>query len=183
MMRPQVSVFLGLSLDGYIARPDGSIDWLDRWQSDPPEDSGYDAFMQSVDTLVVGRGTYDTVMGFDSWPYTGKSVVVLTTRPAVPNHGETFYNGPLAALIDQLGERGAKRIYLDGGVAVQQGLKAGIVTDLTLTWLPIILGAGRSMFDPALPEIPLRLKASRTFPSGLLQAVYTVAAATDPAGT
>lgn len=172
MPRPQVSVFLGLSLDGYIARADGGIDWLISFQTDPPEDTGYDAFFATVDTLVVGRKTYDSVLGFNPWPYTGKSVVVLTTRPVAPRHGETFYSGPLAPLIDQLGERGSQRVYLDGGVAVQQGLKEGLVNDLTLTWLPIILGTGRPLFDPGLPEIRLRLQSSRAFPSGLLQAFY-----------
>ena len=173
MSKPQVSVFLGLSLDGYIARDDFSLEWLDMVQIDPPEDTGYSAFMKSVDVLIMGRHTYDSVVGFTSWPYEGKKVVVLTTQAANSIHGETFFEGSLSSLLETLGEEGFKRVYLDGGVTVQQGLTEDLVDDLTLSWLPIVLGSGRALFDRSLPESRWILASSRSFPSGLLQATYS----------
>jgi dihydrofolate reductase len=172
MSKPQVSVFLGLSLDGYIARDDFSIDWLDMVLTDPPEDAGFTPFMASVDAIIMGRNTYDSVLEMSPWPYTGKKMVVLTTRAARSRHGETFFAGSLSSLIENLGKEGFKRIYLDGGVTVQQGLAEGLVDDLTLSWLPIVLGKGRALFDRSLPESRWTLTSSRVFPSGLLQATY-----------
>src|SRR5574341_1149226 len=84
--RVRVSVFVGVSIDGFIAREDGSLDYLKPFEG---EDHGYEEFMRSVDALVVGRSTYETVLGFDAWPWEGKRVVVLTHRPIVAGHGET----------------------------------------------------------------------------------------------
>ncbi len=172
MSKPRVSVFLGLSLDGYIARDDFSFDWLDIVQTDPPEDTGYADFTKSVDVLIMGRHTYDSVLGLTPWPYKGKKVVVLTTRAADSLHGERFFAGSLSSLVDRLGSEGCQRIYLDGGVTVQQGLTEDLVDDLTLSWLPIVLGSGRPLFSRGLPESRWTLTASRVFPSGLLQATY-----------
>ncbi len=171
-MQPQVSVFLGISLDGFIAREDGGLDWLDMVQTDPPEDTGYDALMASVDTLVIGRRTYDTVLGFGEWPYPGKRVVVLTRRALEPQHGETAYAGPLPHLLGDLGTQGCRHVYLDGGEAVRQGLDAGLVSKLTLSWVPVILGSGRALFGPPLGESRWVCTGSRAFPSGLVQASY-----------
>ena len=168
----QVSVFLGLSLDGYLAREDFSLDWLEQVQTDPPEDTGYAAFMASVDVLVMGRHTYDAVRGFPEWPYTGKRVIVLSHHASPSVHGETFRQGELPGLLDELQEQGVGRVYLDGGVVVRQALAADRVTDLTLSWLPVVLGRGRPLFGPELPERRWALQSSRAFPSGLLQATY-----------
>src|SRR5438309_1079543 len=104
------------------------------------EAHGYQAFMDSVDTIVVGRGTYDVVLAFAEWPYPGKRVVVLTHRPTEPRHGEEFFAGTppeVAALVD-----GSKRVYVDGGNVVGQFLAADLVDDLTISILPIVLGDG-----------------------------------------
>ena len=168
----QVSVFLGVSLDGFIAREDFSLDWLEQVQTDPPEDTGYTDFMASVDVLVMGRHTYDSVLAFPTWPYAGKQVVVLSSRELSPVHGETFRRGPLPELIGALEAEGVRRVYLDGGAVVRQGLAAGLVTDMTLAWLPTVLGRGRPLFGPELTESRWTLQASRSFPSGLVQATY-----------
>ncbi len=172
MQQPRVSVFLAVSLDGYLAREDGSLDWLSLVQTDPAEDTGYQAFMASVDTLLVGRHTYQTALTIDPWPYAGKRVVVLTSQPPVARRGETFSHGPLPAVVQQLGEEGVNRIYLDGGATIRQGIQAGIVTDITLSWVPLLLGSGIPLFEKGLPETRWRLQSSRAFPSGLLQATY-----------
>jgi len=174
MTRPRVSLFLGLSLDGFIAGDDHNLDWLhDALEpTDEPEDTGFAAFMASVDVLVIGRNTYDVVLNFTPWPYPAKRVIVLTTRPAESKHGETFYNGPLTSLVEQLGNEGFKRVYLDGGITARQGLEEDLVDDMTLSWVPIVLGSGRPLFDRALPERRWTLKRSRAFGSGLVQAEY-----------
>jgi len=168
----RVSVFLGLSLDGFIAREDFSLDWLEQVQTEPPEDTGYATFMASVDVLVMGRHTYDSVLAFPRWPYEGRRVIVLSRREHVSVNGETFWQGELAALLSTLGQQGLRRVYLDGGAVVRQGLAAGLVTDLTLSWLPVVLGRGRPLFGPEVPETRWALHSSRAFPSGLVQATY-----------
>ena len=171
-MRPRVSVFLGVSLDGYIAGEGGSLEWLKIVDTDPPEDTGYAALMVDVDALVIGRNTYDAVIGFTPYPYSGKRVIVLTTRPADSRYGETFYNGALETLLETLALEGVQRVYLDGGNAVRQGLEAGVVDDLTISTLPIILGSGIALFERGLPSSRWTLSSSRSFGSGLVQATY-----------
>ncbi|MFC4452996.1 dihydrofolate reductase family protein [Deinococcus sonorensis] len=168
----QVSVFLALSLDGYIAREDGSLDWLMEGPQDSPDDTGYTGLMAEVDVLVVGRTTYDTVLGFPEWPYAGKRVVVLTHRPAEPRAGEAFFAGALPDLLARLRAEGQRRVYLDGGNAVRQGLAAGLVTDLTLFWVPRVLGSGIPLFGSGLPDIRLTLLESTALPSGIVRARY-----------
>lgn len=174
MARPRVSVFLGMSLDGFIARENNELDFLSIVNTNPPEDTGYNAFFASVDVLVMGRRTYDVVVAFPSWPYGDKRLIVLTSRSVQPQHGETFYNGSLCALLDQLGAEGIQHVYLDGGATVRQGLLEDVVDELTLSWVPIIIGSGIPLFDKTLPDTKLQLVSSRAFPSGLLQTVYRV---------
>lgn len=169
---PRVSVFLGLSLDGYLAREDHGLDWLDLVRTDPPEDTGYVDLMASVDTLVIGRSTYDAVIGFPEWPFSGKRVVVLTRRPLAARHDEETFQGDLTHLLERLAHDGRRHVYLDGGDVVRQGLRAGVISDLTLSWLPIVLGSGIALFERGLPESIWQHAGSRAFPSGLVQATY-----------
>jgi len=170
--RPMVSVFVGLSLDGFIAGRDGDLSWLSVVETDPPEDTGYAALMASVDALVIGRNTYDVIRSFDVWPYAGKHVVVLTRRPLVSMQGEQTHAGDLVTLLAQLAGRGLRHVYLDGGNAIRQGLAAGVVDHLTLSWVPMTLGQGTPLFGPGILAARWRLGASRAFPSGLVQARY-----------
>jgi dihydrofolate reductase len=171
MERPQVSVYLALSLDGCIAREGGELDWLEPMQV-PGEDYGYAEFYAGVDALVLGRRTYDSVLGFPEWPFAGKRVVVLTHRPLPSEHGERAHAGPLEPLLDELGRDGVRRIYLDGGVAARGALAAGLVDDLTLSWVPVVLGRGRPLFDASLPASTWELTGSRAYASGLVQCRY-----------
>lgn len=171
MDRPQVSVYLALSLDGHIARQDGGLDWLEALQQ-PGEDYGYAAFYGSVDALVLGRGTYDAVLGFPEWPFTGKRVVVLTHRPLEPRHGERTHAGALEPLLRDLAREGVRRVYLDGGTAARGALAADLVDDLTLSWVPVVLGRGRPLFDATVPASAWELTGSRAFSTGLVQCTY-----------
>jgi dihydrofolate reductase len=173
--RPRVSVFLGLSLDGFIAGEGGDLSWLDPYGGDPPEATGYVELMRDADAAVIGRGTYDTVLGFDPWPFGGKRVVVLTHRPLAARHGEVAFDGALPALLERLAAEGIRHVHLDGGGAVRQGLAAGVVDRLTLSWVPVALGRGIPLFGPGLPRLTLRLEGCRSLPSGLVQAQYAAA--------
>jgi dihydrofolate reductase len=170
-MRPRCSAFLATSLDGFIARPDGGLDWLKAVEA-PPEDYGFAEFFRSVDALVVGRATYDVALGFGEWPYAGKRVVVLTHRPPAARHGETFASGAPGDVVAALGAAGAGRLYVDGGATVSAFVRAGLLDDLTVSVIPIVLGEGIRLFQPPLPERPLRLREARAFPSGLVRLRY-----------
>lgn len=169
---PRCSVYIAASLDGFIARDNGTIDWLELVER-ADEDYGYAKFFATVDTLVVGRKTYDTVLGFDAWLYEGKRCVVVTSEPSrVSRHGEEFFCGELSTLLARLGRDGSKRVYLDGGTLIGQALRDNLVDELTVSIIPILLGAGTPLAPKLGRDVPLRLVGHRTFPSGLVQLDY-----------
>jgi dihydrofolate reductase len=151
--RPEVCVYIATSLDGYIARPDGAIDWLLQAQATAPagEDFGYAAFMAGVDALVMGRRTFDTVRGFDPWPYAGKPVHVMTRQrglalpPTLQAQVRLRHEAP-AALLAVLAAEGVRRVYLDGGELIQAFLREGLVDRLTVTTVPVLIGQGRPLW-------------------------------------
>ena len=163
-------VYIATSLDGFIARADGGLDWLSLVEA-PGEDYGFAAFLGGVDTLVLGRATYDAVLGFGQWPYVGKRCVVLTHRPLASRHGEEAWSGPASELASRLSEEGARRVYVDGGAVIGQFLDAGLVTELTLSVVPVLLGGVR-LFGPRDRDVRLELVRSAGFPSGLVQSEY-----------
>lgn len=181
MNRPKVSVFLGISLDGYIAGKGGDLSWLSMVETDPPEDTGFHALMNDIDVMVLGRNTYDTALSFAGWPYSGKRVVILTHRSFRSRHGEEQFSGDPVSLLQSLKQDGSKHVYLDGGAVTRTALAAGIVDELTLSWVPIILGDGIALFEAGLPRSGWRLTQSRAFPSGLVQSRY-VPGASSPLG-
>jgi dihydrofolate reductase len=165
-------VFIATSLDGFIARPDGSIDWLQSVDS-PGEDYGYQEFFDSVDTLVIGRNTYDVVRGFPAWPYTGKRCVVLTHRPAPPAFDEEFSGEDPVGLLARLGREGARHVYVDGGQVIRQFLAAKSIDRLTLSIVPILLGGGIPLFS-GVGELGVVLEHTRAWPTGLVQSRYRI---------
>jgi dihydrofolate reductase len=176
-MPAQCSVFIATSLDGYIARADGSIDWLSIVDQPGGEYWGYGAFFASVDALIIGRKTYETVLAFPDWSYLAKRCVVLTHRPATPQHGEEFYAGELEPLVRRLGDEGTKRIYVDGGQVIGQFLRAGLIDDLTISLVPILLGGGARLFPEPGVEARLKLVSTQEFPTGLVQVRYELSRA------
>ncbi len=171
-MRPRVSVYIATSLDGFIARDDGDLDWLADVQDAGGNDYGYSGFMSTVDAVLLGRATYDAVRTFDAWPFDGKRVIVLTNRPLLPAVGESAYAGALGPLMDRLGSEGVQRVYLDGGATIRQGLDEGIVDDMTLSIVPVLLGAGRPLFTRGLPGSLWTLTGAESHPTGLVQVRY-----------
>ena len=164
-MAARYSVFIATSLDGYIARADGGIDWLSVVEK-PGEDYGFAAFFATVDTLVMGRGTYDVVRAFPEWPYGDKRVVVLTNRPAEPRHGETFFAGKVTDLALE------GRVYVDGGNVIGQFLAADLVDDMTISIIPIVLGSGIRLFAGGEGEHRLALEGHQAWDTGLVQLRY-----------
>lgn len=170
----KASVFVGTSLDGFMARSNGSLDFLPPGGGEP---HGYDEFMATVDALVIGRNTYETVLGFDTWPYALKPVFVLSTRPlakapsgAIVEHLE----GPPAHVVSLLEKRGIQHIYVDGGITIQAFLRAGLVQRLTVTRVPVLIGTGIPLFGVTGRDIPLKHIATRQYASGLVQSEYEV---------
>ena len=168
----ELHVFLGLSLDGCIAGEHGDLSWMEVCAAELPADTGYDALMAQVDTLLLGRRTYDAVLGFGAWPFVGKRVRVLTHRSLVPRHDEGACGGPLREVLAKLAAEGAKRIYIDGGDVVRQALAQDLVHEMTLSWLPVVLGSGTRLFETGLPGSAWQLAESRQLRSGMVQARY-----------
>ena len=168
---PRCSVFIAVSVDGFIARADGSIDWLSVVEQ-RGEDYGYADFFASVDAVVIGRKTYEVARGFDAWPYDGKRCFVLTHRPAVTKHGEELLDSTAEPLVERLGREGVKHVYVDGGAVIRQFLVAGLVDTLTLSVIPIVLGDGIPLFGTTGIERSLTLEEARSFPTGLTQLRY-----------
>jgi dihydrofolate reductase len=169
-----ISVFVGTSVDGFIARPDGSFDFL---PADGGEPHGYVEFMASVDALVIGRHTYETVLAFPEWPYGDKRVVVLSSRAldlsAAAGVVEQMSGLP-SDIVAKLAATGAHHLYVDGGITVQQFLRAGLVDRLIITRVPVLIGQGIPLFGSLPHDIRLRHIATRQFPSGLVQSEYHV---------
>jgi dihydrofolate reductase len=173
--RPRCAVFIATSVDGYIARRDGTIDWLASVEREG-EDYGYKKFMSTVDTVVLGRNTYDFISREPSWPFQGKRVVVLTHRPASAKHGETFFAGKPEQLLEQLAKKGVQNVYVDGGNAVRGFLSAGLIAQMTISVVPVVLGAGIPLFGDGIAESALVLEESRAFSTGLIQLRYRLGA-------
>lgn len=169
------SVFIATSLDGFIARRDGAIDWLPLPEG---EDHGYDAFVASVDAIVIGRRTFETVLSFGGWVYGDKRVVVLSSRPVDLSvvHGGTVEQlaGEPRDIAAKLAASGAHRLYIDGAETIQRFLRAGLVDRVIITRIPVLIGDGIPLFGALAHDLPLRHVGTRTFPSGLVQSEYAV---------
>ncbi len=172
------TVYIATSLDGFIARENGGLDWLHAVESAPGgEDYGYRAFMETVDAIVMGRNTYDKVQTFDKWPY-DKPAVVLTNRPlAIPAALAGSIEataGPPGDILARLSARGMQHAYVDGGKTVQDFLEAGLIQRLIITRIPVIIGRGIPLFGPVSRDIPLSHIETRQYPNGLIQSDYRI---------
>lgn len=168
------SVFVGTSLDGFIARPNGDLDFL---PEDGGEPHGYDEFFASVDGVVIGRKTFETVLSFRTWPYGKKPVFVLSTHAlaSVPDGAVLErMSGTPHEVLSQLDTRGMRHVYVDGGLTIQQFLRAGVIQRLIVTRVPVLIGNGIPLFGTVDHDIALKHLATRQFASGLVQSEYAV---------
>ena len=168
----KLQVFLALSLDGYMAGENDDLSWLATCASESPKETGYADLMARVDTILIGRVTYEISLGFPEWPFSGKRVCVMTSRKFTPKHGEIFVSGTFDEVIGELKRQGAESVYVDGGAVVRQALKAGAVDSMTLSVVPVVLGKGKPLFDETVPKSEWELIRSRRFKSGMVQATY-----------
>lgn len=175
----EITVFIATSLDGFIARENGDLDWLPSI-GDDGEDYGYQAFIDTVDVIVMGRKTYEKALSFNGWPYGKKPVVVLSSRAlAIPDGLASSVEASSAApgeLVARLAARGAGHLYVDGGNTIQRFLRAGLVQRLIVTRVPVLIGGGIPLFGQLDRDIRLRHVATRPYPNGLVQSEYTVIA-------
>jgi len=172
-----VSVFVGMSLDGFIARPDGRFDFLKGAEGGP---HGYQEFMATVDALLIGRGTYEVVLRMGGWFYGNKPVFVLSTKPLAPAPKEAIVermSGEPREVAKQLDARGAKHVYVDGGLTVQQFLEAGLIDRLIINRVPVLIGKGISLFGPVSHDIAVKHIATRSLKGGGVQSEYHIGAA------
>lgn len=170
-----VSVFVGASVDGFIARPNHDLDWLPEGGGEP---HGYEEFIATVDAIVIGRNTFEKVRSFEAWPYPGKRVVVLSGRPvdlsAVRGGVVEPMSGSPAEIVSRLAASGANHLYVDGGITIQRFLSAGQVDRLVITRVPVLIGDGIPLFGALPHDVRLRHVATRQYPSGLVQSEYHV---------
>jgi dihydrofolate reductase len=168
------SVFVGTSVDGFIARKNDDLDFL----PENCEPHGYTEFIASVDAIVMGRKTFEKVLTFGSWPYGEKRVVVLSSHAidlSVVSGGvvEQMAGEP-AEIVAQLAARGIHNLYIDGGVTIQRFLRAGMIQRLVITRVPVLIGEGVPLFGSLAHDVRLRHAATRHYPSGLVQSEYEV---------
>lgn len=179
----KASAFIATSLDGYIARPDGDLDWL--FSAAPtegaePQDYGYNRFMATVDTIVMGRHTFEKVLTFGRWPYEGKQVVVLTSHdldvPGELRESVRAMAGDPADVLAALERRGVQHVYVDGGQTIQRFLRSGRLDRLIVNTVPVLIGRGIPLFGSTATDIRLRHVSTHAYPSGLVQNEYVSAA-------
>ena len=165
----KVMVYIAMSLDGFIAKKDGNLDWLLHYNS-TGEDYGYNEFIKSVDTVVMGRKTYDKVveMGYE-YPHGDKQYIIWTHREQSSKMNLRFYSGDLKDLLVDLKSKPGKNIYIDGGVTVSECMKSHLVDEYIISIIPILLGDGIRLFNDGRPEEKLVLKASKSYETGLTQ--------------
>ncbi|MCB0283911.1 MAG: dihydrofolate reductase [Calditrichaeota bacterium] len=179
----KVSVYIAVSMDGFIARENGDLDWLPgiegfAGESEYEEDYGYNAFIESVDVIVMGRSTFEKVMHFDPWPYKNKRLIVLSsslsTIPGnVPDTVELLNKTP-EKILELLEHQKVKHVYLDGGRTIQSFLNAGLVDELIVTRIPVLIGQGIPLFGRLKKDIQLQHFETAAYKNGLVQSCYHV---------
>lgn len=177
----QCKVFIATSLDGFIARSNGDIDWLTAaTPQGSTEDHGYHDFIAGIDVLVMGRGTFEKVLSFKEWPYQ-MPVVVLSTRllpeqiPSELQDKVEIHAGPVAELVNDLKQRGVSGVYVDGGQVIQAFLREGWIDELVITRIPILLGEGLPLFGPLEHDVQLKHQQTKVYKeSGFVMSTYLI---------
>jgi dihydrofolate reductase len=172
------SAFIATSVDGFIARDDGALDWLVPESSNPSEDYGYSSFMSSIDVVVLGRATFETVLSFGSWPYGDKRVVVLSrSAVTIPKRVGSKVNASSLSpreLSSQLAEEGLRHAYIDGGKTIQSFIEQNLINELTLTQIPVLIGTGIRLFGAVPKDVHLELVEVKQFSNGYVQSRYRI---------
>lgn len=173
--KPRVKLYIASSLDGYIAREDGSIDWLTEYENNPETDYGYSEFYASIGTVLMGRKTYEQVLGFGDWPYTEKKTYVFTRQkePLRREKNVEFVSGDIGEFARRLKENTDEDIWLVGGSQfIKAFLEEDLVQEMIVFIVPIILGGGIPLFDRIGKEIRLRTGRVEKYENGLVRVEY-----------
>jgi dihydrofolate reductase len=177
----KLSVFCGVSVDGFLARPDHSLDFLETGEQEP---HGFEEFYNSIDVVVIGRKTFDVVLTFGEWPYGKKQVVVLSSTQlnfsSIKDGVVEQMSGEPLEIVTQLKARSFKHAYIDGGITIQRFLSSGLIDRMIVTRVPILIGTGIPLFGPISHDITLRHLATRSFKGGLVQSEYELGARATP---
>jgi dihydrofolate reductase len=178
--RPECAVFVGVSLDGFITRPNGDLDWLMGEGGSDSAEYGYNEFIAGIDAIVMGRKTFEKVLMFDKWYYGNKRVVVLSSQPLDLSSAQARGGvveqmaGSPAEIVSKLAASGGRHLYVDGGVTIQQFLRAGLIHRLIISRLPVLIGEGIPLFGSLPRDIHLSHIATRTYPGGMVQSEYRI---------
>ncbi|MFY0684888.1 MAG: dihydrofolate reductase [Balneola sp.] len=174
------SVYIATSTDGFIAKPDGDIEWLLQPEYEDASRLGlvYNKFISTVDAIVMGRHSYEKVLSFDEWYYDGTEVIVLTTKDLIVPEKLTgkvrFESGTPEEIVSKLSKEGKEHLYIDGGITIQKFLEAKLINELTITAIPILLGNGIPLFGNNDTEQSLELIDMSSAESGTVQKRYRV---------
>ena len=174
------SVFLGMSVDGFISRLDGTLSFLDAdVDGGPPDDGaggdfGFGEFVAGIDAVLMGRSTYAFIEPFADWPYQGKPVHVLSTTLEPGADRRITVHRSLDDAVTALSAAGYRTVYVDGGRTVHDFLAAGLVGELTLSRVPVLIGTGHTPFGELAADIPLEHVRTQTFSGGMVQTTYRV---------
>jgi dihydrofolate reductase len=174
----KLSVFCGVSVDGFLARRDDTFDFLLAGEQVP---HGFEEFLASVDVVVMGRRTFEVVLKLGHLAtYGEKPMMVLSSRPldfsSVKGGKLEQISGEPAGIVKQLKSRGFKHAYIDGGITIQRFLASGVVDRLVITRVPVLIGDGVPLFGPLPRDISLRHIATRSYNDGLVQSEYEIVA-------
>jgi len=179
-MSIKCSVYIAASIDGFIAKPGGDIEWLNRpeYAASKLKGLSYDDFIATIDVLIMGRHSFEKVLSFDHWPYENILVVVLTSRELeIPEHLQgkvKIESGQPDAILSRLSSQNFSHFYIDGGITIQRFLTAKRINEITITWIPILLGGGIPLFGILDAEQPLQLIEAIPSENGFVQLRYSV---------
>lgn len=168
-------LYIAMSLDGYIAKPNDDLDFLSL-VNEEGQTYGYTGFIQTVDTVILGRKTYDKILSYGiSFPHADKQTFVITRTPRPDFDNVTFYSRSLKELVTQLKEQAGKTIYIDGGAeVVNELMKENLIDEFIISIIPVFLGEGISLFKTGRPEETLELIYSSSYEKGLVQLHYRI---------
>ena len=167
-------VYIGTSLDGFIARKNGDIDWLTHFANDEAI-RAYEEFMSRVDAIVIGKGTFEKVLTFPSWPYEKKVFVLSTTIKQVPDNVRnkiTVLSMEPKELLDYLLSKGFSSIYVDGGKVIQSFLKEDLIDELIISKVPVLIGSGIPLFDYLKADLQFKHIHTQVSSNGLVRSYY-----------
>ena len=168
-------VYIATSLDGHIAKKDGNIEWLMEVPNPENSDYGFSEFMVRIDGIIMGRNTFDTVVGFDQWPYSKPVFVLTNTMKSVPGGYEDkahIVSGKLKNIVASLESKGIKNLYVDGGKTIQSFLQEDLIDEMIITRIPTILGSGIPLFIDMDQELKFKVVKTEVLNQDLVKSTY-----------